>query len=369
MTKRVVFLIQNLDTGGAQRHTVGIIKALASQFDFWIVTQDNRVAPGMITEEIQRQTVLLSHGRLLNPFNWIRIGREIAALKPDLVVAINQIPAVLVLVGRMSGALRCPYAVIIHSTSVMSFRGWVWTIAFYPAVWLSNCLIYISSNQERLWRPRGMTSRRVETIRNGIDVSKFTVPTTQERCQAKVEIGLTPDDFVIGLCAVFRIEKNHRQLLHALAHLLKKQVRAKLLFVGEGDTRRETEELSRQLGIASHVLFVGKQNDVRPYIAAMDVGVLPSTAIETLSLSALECMAMGVPMIMSNIGGASEIIQDGKNGLLFKAGDTAALIEALERCTVDPFRLSLGQQARDSITLCFDQHAMNERYRAVFDAL
>ena len=101
----------------------------------------------------------------------------------------------------------------------------------------------------------------------------------------------------------------------------------------------------------------------------MDVGVLPSTAIETLSLSALECMAMGVPMIMSNIGGASEIIQDGKNGLLFKAGDTAALIEALERCTVDPFRLSLGQQARDSITLCFDQHAMNERYRAVFDAL
>jgi glycosyltransferase involved in cell wall biosynthesis len=101
--------------------------------------------------------------------------------------------------------------------------------------------------------------------------------------------------------------------------------------------------------MGEHVVFAGEQSDVRPWIAALDAGVLCSTAVETFSLAALEVLASGVPMIMSDIGGASEIVEDGVNGYLFEAGNTEALLQRMRNIADAETRLRMRRAAQPSV--------------------
>ena len=113
------------------------------------------------------------------------------------------------------------------------------------------------------------------------------------------------------------------------------------------------------------VLFAGMHKDVRPLVAAFDLGVLCSVSIETLSLAALEVMAMGIPMVMSDIGGASEIV-DGANGQLFRSGDDAGLRHALLTYRHHEARLTAGEAARRGVEARFDRKAMLDAYHGFF---
>jgi glycosyltransferase involved in cell wall biosynthesis len=78
------------------------------------------------------------------------------------------------------------------------------------------------------------------------------------------------------------------------------------------------------LGIEQHVIFCGQQLDVRPFLGAADVFTLTSNN-ETFSIAALEAMAMGVPCVLTDIGGAHEMIVDGKNGFLVESGNPGSI--------------------------------------------
>jgi glycosyltransferase involved in cell wall biosynthesis len=90
-----------------------------------------------------------------------------------------------------------------------------------------------------------------------------------------------------------------------------------------------------------------------------------STAIETFSISALEAMAMGKPVIMSDIGGAREQVQHGKNGLLFPAGNVRALAECLHSCWDRLETSRMGAAARRRVETHFSECTMIGRYTAL----
>jgi glycosyltransferase involved in cell wall biosynthesis len=125
--------------------------------------------------------------------------------------------------------------------------------------------------------------------------------------------------------------------------------------------RAEIEQRCTALGVTDHVIIAGMQPDVRPFIAAFDVGILCSISIETLSLAALEVMAMGIPMVMSELGGASEIV-NGENGMLFPVGDGSALVEALAKFFHDRDLAKTGAAARLTTEVKFDHRAMVANY-------
>ena len=95
---------------------------------------------------------------------------------------------------------------------------------------------------------------------------------------------------------MFRPEKNHLQAVEALSRIREKRKDAKLLFVGgDGETRQRVLNLIAERKLEPHVRLVINPDDVRPYLKAMDVGILCSTTGETFSQAALEMMAMNVP--------------------------------------------------------------------------
>ena len=369
LKRRVVFVLQDLGVGGAQRHTIGLVRDLRPRFDLVAVAHASGISPGIVGPDVMESVLVLGQSGLLNPLKWVRIGRAIASLKPDLVVSINQIASILIFICSLLGLLRCPRAVIFHTTDVRDSAGWIRTIPFFPAVWASDCLIYISANQARLWKARGLFGRRTETIRNGIDHKSFRIPDAETKVAARSRLGLDVDDFVIGMSAVLRSEKNHLQMVEALAILRRDIPKARLLLIGDGPMRPEIEKRVGELGLGPYVLFAGMQNDVRPFLDAVDVGVLCSTAVETLSLSALEAMAMGIPMVMSDIGGASEIVYHGENGFLFQAGDTPALVAALAECAPASRREVLSRNAAATVARDFRHEKMLESYVSLFESL
>ncbi len=278
---------------------------------------------------------------------WGVVWRELRRQDADVIFAINQTPAIVSALLRLAGGTRARIACVFHTT-LLSRTEETRLPLFKMAARLLDAMVYVSVNQKRYWEGRGLRSRRNLAIVNGVDVSHYA-SYAEDNAEPKRKLGFEPSDVVFGLVAAFRPEKNHGQLVEAAARLRQEGIRAKVLFVGDGPTRADTQAKAAALGLAEHVVFAGEQSDVRPWIAAADAGVLCSTSVETFSLAALEVLASGVPMIMSNIGGASEIVEDGVNGYLFEAGNTEQLVERLRTIAAAETRQRMRRAARPSV--------------------
>ena len=135
----------------------------------------------------------------------------------------------------------------------------------------------------------------------------------------------------------------------------------KCLLIGDGPQRSEIETKIVNFGLTSHVCITGLLPDVRPTVAACNVMALVSHR-ETFSISALESMALGKPMIMTKIGGANEQIIHGKNGYLYESGNITELADALRQLMESEKRGRMGASARSRVVQQFSLVAMVDAY-------
>jgi glycosyltransferase involved in cell wall biosynthesis len=184
---------------------------------------------------------------------------------------------------------------------------------------------------------------------------------TEEKQEMRHVLGFGAADYVIGLCSGLRPEKAHGDLLQALGRLRSQGMPAKALFIGDGPERAAIEKAAQDLGLRQHVVITGVQQDVRPYIGCCDVMTLVSHT-ETFSLAALESMALGKPLVMSDIGGASEQVLHGQTGLLFEPGDIGALAEHLQTLGSQGLRTRMGAAAQRRVRNLFTLDSMTNDF-------
>jgi glycosyltransferase involved in cell wall biosynthesis len=169
----------------------------------------------------------------------------------------------------------------------------------------------------------------------------------------------------VGMC---RPEKNQQVLLTTLRQMLAARIDAHLAICGDGPLRAMLERRATELGIAERVHFTGALEDVRPVLSALDIFVLPSIAVESFSNAALEAMAMGRPVILSDIGGAREMVSDGVEGYVVSATEVPARLPAIMAalCADRRKRQLMGAAARSRAINCFSVTAMVAGYRGLF---
>lgn len=357
----VLIAVSSLDVGGAEKHAV----ALANLLDtarFRLALCHVKPADTLAAElDASRLQALLSLD-VREKFSWRavdRLAREIDRQRIDIVVCANGYPVLYALAASLRARRRVRLVEVFHTTRPGKLKGRAHMALNWILFRRCELLIYVSHAQRRYWRARGLRARRDIVIQNGVDTEHFADRlTAAQRAQRRAEFGFAPDDYVIGLCAAFRPEKAHEDLLLALQSLRQRGIPAKALMIGDGPRRAQIEQRITQLQLQGAAIITGYRPDVRPCIACCDVMTLTSHAVETFSMAALESMALGKPLVMTRIGGAAEQVQPGVNGHLFEPGDIAMLTRHLTALADPQVRQAMGEAARRIVRGAFTVERM-----------
>jgi len=246
--------------------------------------------------------------------------------------------------------------------------GLIYALLDRFSLYLPDYLIAVSEKMyRRIVAYPGISTERVTMIRNAIDCESCYVPDQGDSC--RLEFGLTSESQVIGFTGRIEEMKRLDLLLEGFSLMLGRHPRARLMIVGEGKLRPKLEAFAARLGISHCVIWTGFRQDVPRLLAAMDVYVQPSTN-EGFSLSLLEAMAAGKPVVATDVGGAQEVVIDGRTGVLSPPASSSAISTTVAGLLDDPEKQStLGQAARRHVVREFGlQHSM-DAYRHLYEAL
>jgi glycosyltransferase involved in cell wall biosynthesis len=361
---RVMFVTGSLGHGGAERHSIALMNRLAERgHECHAVYVKND--PG------QLERIRLHEGGTVHCLNARGYfdARAVAAfaahvlrLRPSVVVAANSYALMYSKLALWWSRVRARLVVTYHSTRLLGVKEQLQMAVYRAFFWSADCAVFVCERQRRYWLPRGVFSRKNEVIYNGVDTDQFRdrwIP--QDRARVRGALGFADDDYVIGISAVLRPEKNHMQLVDAVARLRSAGIPARALMIGDGEMRGAVEARARELGVESNIVITGFQGDVRPFIVACDAMVLCSST-EAFSMAAIEAMALGRPVVHSDVGGASEMIFPGWNGFLFPAGDTTAFTDRLAILADCAVATRMGRNAREAMETLFSEKGMVDRY-------
>lgn len=181
----------------------------------------------------------------------------------------------------------------------------------------------------------------VEVVYNGIDICTFANPKS-DRSTLRRELGIPDDQLVTLVVARLSPAKGHRFLVEAAPAILASHPRAHFVFAGGGEETRALTRQIAQAGLAGHFSLLGARSDVADLLHASDLFVLPSLG-EGFSLSIIEALASGLPVVATRVGGVEEILKDGQNGFLALPANPLSLARAVGRA------LDLDTPAREEL--------------------
>lgn len=207
----------------------------------------------------------------------------------------------------------------------------------------------------------------VRVIHNGIDPGPR--PTAADRRAARLTIGVPQDALVVGTVARLDPVKDLGTAIRGFADLRAMNARAVLMIAGDGDEREHLQGVARECGLAEAVRFLGNRTDVRRLLPACDIYVNSSIS-EGVSLTILEAMAAGLPVVATAVGGTPEVVVDRQTGILVGARQPAEIASALLALAASPERRqALGDAARLSIETRFTIDGMVEQYEREYRRL
>ena len=302
------------------------------------------------------------------------LKKLIRAWKPDVVHTHSSKAGI---IGR-AAAWKLGVPCVIHTIHGLPFHPYekAWRNAIYIASerWAAKrchriACVAQAMRDQALVKGIGQKDQFV-TVFSGMEVETYISP-EKERDVVRSELGISPEDYVIGTVSRLAQHKGHDDVLDALGGELQDNPSMKLLWVGDGWRREKLEKRIREIGIEKQVVLTGlvQPETIANYIAAMDVLVHPSYR-EGLPRTVVQAMLGGKPVVAYDVDGTREVCIPEKTGYLIDVGDYKAMREAVLELQINPaLSETLGSAGR---LLCEKQFAarkmvqeLDELYRQV----
>lgn len=207
-------------------------------------------------------------------------------------------------------------------------------LAYYPAErWLAKYTdVLITINTEDYEIAKKFKVNRIEYVPGvGIDTDKFK-NIEVNRTEKRESLGVSEDDFMIISVGELNKNKNHQVIIRAIAKLRNEKI--KYVLCGQGPLETELRELAKELDVENQVKFLGFRKDVPDLMKVADLFAFPSYR-EGLSLSLMEAMASGLPVVCSEIRGNTDLIEDGKGGYLVEPSDVEGFAKYIKELIED----------------------------------
>ena len=211
---------------------------------------------------------------------------------------------------------------------------------------------------------------RKETVYNGINVAYFRPGI--DKGQIRAEYNIDRETTLLGTIGHFAPLKGYEELLDAMVEVVREGFNVKLAIVGEAiyqnsnAYKRKIITQAHSAGLKDKIIFTGFRENIPEILASFDIFVLPSRS-EGFGRVNLEAMAMGKPVVSTNVGGIPEVVLDGVTGILVEPGNSKALSHAIMRLLNDPpLRKAMGRKGRERVEQYFTLHSHVQRIEEIY---
>lgn len=228
-------------------------------------------------------------------------------------------------------------------------------------------IIAVSDALKQFMIKRGVDKEKIVVIHNAIDVDAWNREKVVSTIREELHIPSTSK--IVGVVGRLRSEKDLPTTLKVAEKIIQKRPDTYFLIVGDGPDRPMLEQQVQRMGFADKILVLGFRKDTMNIYADMDV--FASTArTEGTPNTALEAMAMGVPVVYTAVGGVPELIEDGYDGILCKVGDIGGISEAILSILNDEEKAkSLREHGRQTVCTKFSFETRLKKLEAIYENL
>lgn len=375
----LLYVIGSLEVGGAERHVVEV--ALALKQRGWIPEFFVLTSGGPLTGKLQnagipifgpRQPGWLIRLTSQRIQSWLRIALALPGLIWYMVVRKPAIvhfflPAAYIL-GGIAALLTATRPRIMSRRSLNHYQQ------KYPIYRRLERLLHLRMDKlcgnsravVQQLECEGVRPDQVNLIYNGVDLIPFNKQFDRESLRDSLGVGRST--LLITVVANLIPYKGHSDLLNGMAHVSQRlSIPWCLLCIGRNDGIGDSlRDLARKLNLNSCVIWTGVRSDVPALLSASDIAVLPSHE-EGFSNSILECMAAGLPMVVTDVGGNAEAVLDGDTGYVVPPRDPIALGEAILKLALDLNRCEMGSRGRERAEKNFSMASCLDGYEALYN--
>jgi L-malate glycosyltransferase len=365
----ILQLLHGLSVGGAEVLAARLARRLGERYRFVFACLDHVGELGEALQEDGFPLVVLKRNR---GFDWRcaqRLRREVQKHHVELIHAHQYTPFVYALAAGMFRR-RPPVLFTEHGRFHPDYPRRKRILFNRTFLRKADRVVAVGEAvRGALIRNEGIPARRIDVIRNGIDLSRYQDLTDETRRGTRRELGLKESDFVAALVGRLDALKDHLTAVRTAERTATAIPGFRMLFVGDGPERSAVEADITARGLREYVKLLGTRHDVPRILNAADVCFLSSIS-EGIPLTLIEGMAARRAVVATDVGGVAEIVVDGETGLLAPAGSDPALAACLLALARNPgMRARLGEHGYRRAAAFFSEEWMHRQYQSLFDKM
>ena len=363
-------VIDNMEFGGGERVFVQLAAGLRDRFEVSVASMSG----GIFEHELKQLGIKFYPVDMSKRFSLKEIRRIKAIIQNNMIDLVHSQGARADFFARIAGRLAgTPHIICTVAMPVEGFDVGLLQKKIYRFMdqlterYVERFIVVSDSLKQMLMERRGIPVHQVVRIYNGIELSQYHPDAGYGNLRK--EWGIPQDVPLIGAIGRMVWQKGLQYFVEAIPEIVRVVPEAIFWVVGDGPLRERLEALSEELRVRDNVIFTGFRSDIREILSAVDLIVVPSLS-EGFPMITLEAMAMAKPIVATNIGGITEQIRDGVEGILVPPKNPSALAKAAIRVLNDrKLAITIGLSARKRVEQEFSVEKMVAETEKVYMSL
>jgi len=363
--RKIVFVITDLDFGGAEQVLFDLCQGLKEKFQIRVLTLKGKGHFAKLIEDLGIPVKSYELGRKKGFSYFLRFlyalfqtFRDLSQFQPDIVQGILfQGNLAARIAGKLSGA-----KVVLCSLHTFDQAALKIIIEKLSSSLAQKYLVVSEALKIFCIKKVAIPADKIVVIRNGIPLPQKVF--AQDDLREK--LGIKSGARMIGAIARLHPEKGIDLLIRAFQHLASEFPDSRLVIIGDGPEKENLKKSAQSLGISSRVIFAGFQPDPEKYLSLFDLFALPSR-MEAMPVALMQAMAAGKAIVAAKVGGVPELVADHQEGILVPAEDEFMLTRAISRLLREPeLAKRLGENARAKAEREFSLEKMIGSYHQLY---
>lgn len=361
----ILYLFVTLPIGGAEEHLLTVLKNLD-------LTQYNPIVccireKGVIGEEIENRGIaIISLNRKSKSWDFRIVMDILKIIQTKNIQLIHTHLYHANMYGRIAALISKIPAVVTEHNVYPKYKLRRRILNWFLAK-KSKKIIAVSEMVKKDITVRDwIKPSKIEVIYNGIDIDRFPSAITKE--EARQKLGVPTDCFLIGTIGRLTDQKGQIYLINTIGIIKGIIPEIKLLLAGSGPLESDLKSIVSTKGLNEYVKFLGARRDIPDILKAMDVFVFPSLW-EGLPMVLLEAMASSLPVVATSVGGITEILRNGINGIIVPPRNEGALVQAIIGLSKDKAKLKLlGEIGKKTVEDKFTASLMVKNLASIYES-